>query len=315
MKNFILGLAISALFGTAAIAGEYPERDIDLVSPWAPGGGVDTTSRIIAEAANTFLDGVEMSVSNREGGGGVVGQTYGANADPDGYTVLAMTSSVVTNPQLKGASYTVDDFIPVAVYNLDPEVIVVPANSPYETIAEFIEAAEAKPLNIVTAGVGTSHHMAGLALERSTDAQFNYVPAKGFGEQLQAVMGGHVDGSFWSMGEAAKHAAGGGVRMLAVASDMRDEAFPDVPTFEESGLGLSVWATFRGWAVPQGTSDEVVTFLSDLLGKVSESPEYQKKMSDAGFTAIYRDAEAFEKVVSSYATETSAIIEENGLGQ
>lgn len=311
---FVAALGLSGLAMTAHAA-DYPQGTIDLVVPFDPGGSVDTTSRIIAETANTILEGAELNVVNRSGGGGVVGQTSVANADSDGYTVLAMTSSVVTNPQMKGAGYTVSDFRPVALYNLDPEVIAVPAASPFKTAEEFMAAATKEPLNIVVAGVGTSHHMSGLAIERVSEATFNYIPTKGFGAQVQAVVGGHADGALWPLGEATAQAANGGVRILAIASEERDPNFPDVPTFQEAGIDIPIWATFRGWAVPAGTSDEVVTALSDLMKAVYETPAYVEKMESAGYSPTFRDAEGFKFVVDSYADQTSVIIEEAGLGK
>lgn len=311
---FVAALGLSSLAMTAQAA-DYPQGTIDLVVPFDPGGSVDTTSRIIAETANTLLDGAEITVVNRSGGGGVVGQTSVAKSAPDGYTVLAMTSSVVTNPQMKGAGYAVTDFRPVALYNLDPEVIAVPAASPFQTAEEFMAAATKEPLNIVVAGVGTSHHMSGLAIERVSEATFNYIPTKGFGAQVQAVVGGHADGALWPLGEATAQAANGGVRILAIASEERDANFPDVPTFQEAGIDIPIWATFRGWAVPAGTSDEVVKTLSDLMKSVYETPAYVEKMQAAGYSPTFRDAEGFKFVVDSYADQTSVIIEEAGLGK
>ena len=311
---FVAALGLSSLAMTAQAA-DYPQGTIDLVVPFDPGGSVDTTSRIIAETANTLLDGAEITVVNRSGGGGVVGQTSVAKSAPDGYTVLAMTSSVVTNPQMKGAGYAVTDFRPVALYNLDPEVIAVPAASPFQTAEEFMAAATKEPLNIVVAGVGTSHHMSGLAIERVSEATFNYIPTKGFGAQVQAVVGGHADGALWPLGEATAQAANGGVRILAIASEERDTNLPDVPTFQEAGIDIPIWATFRGWAVPAGTSDEVVKALSDLMKSVYETPAYVEKMQAAGYSPTFRDAEGFKFVVDSYADQTSVIIEEAGLGK
>lgn len=311
---FAAALGLSSLAMTAQAA-DYPQGTIDLVVPFDPGGSVDTTSRIIAETANTLLDGAEITVVNRSGGGGVVGQTSVAKSAPDGYTVLAMTSSVVTNPQMKGAGYAVTDFRPVALYNLDPEVIAVPAASPFQTAEEFMAAATKEPLNIVVAGVGTSHHMSGLAIERVSEATFNYIPTKGFGAQVQAVVGGHADGALWPLGEATAQAANGGVRILAIASEERDANFPDVPTFQEAGIDIPIWATFRGWAVPAGTSDEVVKALSDLMKAVYETPAYVEKMQAAGYSPTFRDADGFKFVVDSYAEQTSVIIEEAGLGK
>lgn len=311
----LLPFLILTLLTTTGLGAEFPQRNISLVVPFEPGGGVDTTSRIIVEAANRLLDGRKISVVNRSGGGGIVGQTFVSRAASDGYTVLAMTSSVVTNPDLKGASYSVEDFKPVALYNLDPEVIAVSSGSPFAKIDDLIAAARGGRLNMVTAGVATSHHMAGLAIEQHTDITFNYLPIRGFGNQLQAVMGKHADGGFWPLGEAATHAQGGSIRILAIAAETRDARFPDVPTFSESGLKIPMWATFRGWAVPAGTPDDVVEVLSDLLARVSASPAYQEKMQAAGYDPVYRDAQAFESVIGNYVEMTSAVIDAHGLGK
>lgn len=313
--NWLLPFLTLPLWAPIVFGADFPQRNISLVVPFDPGGGVDTTSRIIAEAANRLLDGPQISIVNRSGGGGIVGQTFVSRAAPDGYTVLAMTSSVVTNPDLKGASYSIEDFKPVALYNLDPEVIAVSSDSPFLDIHGLIAAARGGRLDMVTAGVATSHHMAGLAVEQHTDVEFNYLPIKGFGNQLQAVMGKHADGGFWPLGEAATHARGGGIRILAIAADTRDTRFPDVPTFSESGLKIPMWATFRGWAVPAGTPDDVVAELSDLLARVNESPAYRDKMKAAGYHPVYRNAPAFKAVIDDYVDLTGTVIDAHGLGK
>ena len=110
------------------------------------------------------------------------------------------------------------------------------------------------------------------------------------------------------MGEAATHVQGGSIRILAVAAEVRDERFPAVPTFQESGLNVPVWATFRGWAVPAGTPDDIVDVLADLLAKVHESPEYREKMESAGFQPVYRNAEEFRTVINDYRVLTNEVI-------
>ena len=296
-----------------AYGADFPQRNIRLVVPFEPGGAGDITSRIIVEAANKLLDGSKIIVVNRSGGGGIVGQTFVSRAPADGYTILSMTSSVVTNPALKGASYSVDDFKPVALYNFDPDVIAVAADSPMADIDDLISAAKERKPNMVTAGIATAHHMVGLAIEQNTDLEFNYLPIRGFGNQLQTVMGNHADGGFWPLGEAATHVRAGSIRILAVAAEARDERFPDVPTFEEAGLNVPVWATFRGWAVPADTPDEIVDVLSDLLAKVHESPEYRSKMEAAGYQPVYRNAQDFKKVIDNYEVLTGKVIAAHGL--
>jgi tripartite-type tricarboxylate transporter receptor subunit TctC len=313
--NRCLAVLLLTLGASLAAGAEFPERDIQLVVPFEPGGAGDITSRIIAESVNGLLDDAEIRVINRSGGGGIVGQTFVSRARPDGYTLLSMTSSVVTNPRLKGASYSVDDFRPVALYNFDPEVIAVSADSPFADIGALVGEARKRKLNMVTAGIATTHHMVGLAIEEKSDLGFNYLPIRGFGKQLQAVMGNHADGGFWPLGEAATHADGGTIRILAVAAAERDERFPDVPTFAEAGLPITVWATFRGWAVPRETPDDVVATLAELLRRVDALPEYRRKMEAAGYRPVYRSAEEFQAVVDEYRLLTDAVIEAHGLAR
>jgi len=313
IKKILLAAAGILVVAPLANSADFPQKNIRLVVPFEPGGAGDTTSRIIVEAANEILDGPKITVVNRSGGGGIVGQTFVSRSRPDGYTILAMTNSVITNPTLKGAGYSIDDFEPIAIYNFDPDVIAVAADSKLGSIADLVAAAGSREPNMVVAGIATAHHMVGLAVEQNTDLAFNYLPVRGFGNQLQTVMGNHADGSFWPLGEAATHALGGSIKILAIAAESRDEGFPDVPTFVESGLGVPVWATFRGWAVPAGTPADVVEFLSELLAKVHQSAVYRDKMAAAGYKPVYQDAAQFRKAIDDYKRLTDSVIEAHGL--
>lgn len=305
----------SALCASAAMAADFPSKDIKIIVPFAPGGAVDVTSRIIAEYANKFLDKVKVVVENRAGGDGVVGQAFAARAKADGYTVLAMTSSVVTNPVLKETQYKAEDFAAVALYTDDPEVLIVPIDSPFKTAADFIAEAKKRPVSVTIAGIATSHHLAGLALEESAGIKFDYLPTKGFGAQLQAIMGNHVETALWSFGEGKKHVDAGSVRLLAVASDKRLAAFPDVPTWKEAGLNIVRWTTFRGWGVPKGTPKEAVTFLADLLRKVNEDKGYIARMTEYGYPVSYRGAAGYTEVVDDYAALAGKVIKKHNLKQ
>lgn len=314
MKILSFAATIAAVsLSTAAVAQTLPSGDVELIVPFEPGGSVDVTSRLLAEAANSLQDEATFTVVNRAGGGGVVGQAFVARAEPDGHTVLAITSSVVTNPRMKNVPYAIEDFVPVALYNLDPEVIAVPANSEFETAEDFLAAAADRQMNVVVAGLATSHHMSGLAIEKATGLTMNYIPTSGFGAQVQAIAGGHADAALWPLGEASTQLDGGAIRVLAIAQEERHPELPDVPTFQEAGIDLPLWATFRGWAVPAGTPEETVTALSGLMAEVSQSPAYVEKMTAAGYEPVFRDAAGFEAVVQDYDTQTSAIIEEFGL--
>ncbi len=308
LKVTILSLGVALTFSGTAFANDFPMKDIRIIVPFKPGGAVDTTSRIIAEFANKHLEASKVKVENRAGGGGVVGQTYVANAKADGYTILAMTSSVVTNPKLKKVSYTVDDFQPVALYTYDPEVIVVSIDSEINDVNEFITVARDKYLTITDAGNGTSHHLSGLALNENAGLNLKFMHTKGFGSQVQALLGGHAQAALWSYGEAKSHVDAGTVRILAIATPRRISAQPDVPTWIESGLNIEQWATFRGWAVPKGTPKEAVAVLSNLMGKVNKDPEYIKRMQKQGFPISYQNAAGYNAIIQSYDKLTQPLV-------
>jgi len=304
----ILTLATSFALFSSVQAGEYPSKDIRIIVPFSPGGGVDTTSRIIAEYANEELDGIKVKVENRAGGGGVVGQTFASRAKPDGYTVLAMTSSVVTNPKLKPVVYKVSDFEPVALYNYDPEVIAVSTDSDIDSIEEFIQLAKKQAVTITEAGNATSHHLSGMAIVENAGLNLKFIHTKGFGKQLQALLGGHANAALWPYGEAKPQVDAGKVRLLAVATPERMDTQPNVPTWKESGLNVEQWATFRGWAVPKGTSPKVVAYLSDLMGKVNQNPGYIQKMKAQGFPLSYQDATGYKAIIDGYDSLTETLI-------
>lgn len=310
-----------AAFGLAASvsgvqAAEFPTKDIKIIVPFKPGGGVDTTNRIMAEIANKkkLLGKYKLVIENRPSS--VVGQAFAARSKPDGYTVLGLTSSVVTNPKIKNTPYTLESFEPVGLYMLTPELICVAKDSPIKTIADMVEVSKTEPLSMAMSEVGTSHHMAGLALESYGKVPIKYVNIKAFGGQLQQVMGGHVDGALWPSGEAAKQIEGGVVRCLAVSSNGRFKQFPDMPTWQEAGLNVKEFATVRGWGVPKGTPDEIVDYLSDLLGKITSDPETVEKMAAAGYKPItYADRKGFEETLKNYDELTTRIIESAGLAK
>ena len=313
----ILKLAACALVGTVFAtnihAADFPSKDITIVVPFKPGGGVDTTNRIMAEFVNKkkMLGKYKLVIENRPSS--VVGQSFVARAKPDGYTVLGMTSSVVTNPKIKNTPYTLASFEPVGAYMLTPEIIVVPKDSPLKTAEDFIKKAKSEAVSLVMAEVGTSHHMSGLALEAYGGIKMKSVHVKAHGGQVQQVMGGHVDGALWPSGEAAKQIEAGVARGLAISSNGRFAQFPDMPTWDEVGLGVKEFATVRGWGVPAGTPDEVVDFLSDFLGKVTSDPDVIAKMEAAGFPLTYKDRKGFTETLQNYDEVTTKIIKSAGL--
>lgn len=303
----VMALALVAMAVGASFAADYPSRNIKIIVPFAPGGAVDFTSRLIAEVAPQYFNGKKIIVENMPGGGAVIGQTFVSQAKPDGYTILAYTSSVVNNPITKKTTYTYKSFQPVVMYCFDPEVMVVPADSPYKTLQEFLDAAKQKELSVATPGFSTSHHVAALVLEKKTGAKFSFIHNESAAMQLQQLMGGHVDAGFMSSGEASGYMKDGTLRVLGIMQEEAHPDFPGVPTFAEAGVDM-LWGTFRGLAVPKDTPKEVVDYQAEAFKKVIEDPKFVEGMKKAGYPVVYRGPEAFEKYVDGVAEVMQEIL-------
>lgn len=311
-KRTILSLLLivfltAALGGSAFGADSFPEKNLKIIVPFAPGGGVDVTCRLIAEVAGKYLDGKKIIVENMPGGGAVIGQTFVSKAKPDGYTLLAYTSSVVSNPMTKTTAFDYKSFDTVSMYCFDPEILMVPADSPYKTLKEFLDAAKTKEISLATPGHSTSHHIASLILEQNINNKFGYVHNESAAMQVQQLLGGHVDSAMMALGETVGYIQDGSMRPLGLMTLKRNPDFPDIPTFKEEGIDLE-WGAFRGLAVPAETNQEVVKKLDELFSKIIADKDFLEKMQKAGFPVEYKNAEDFSTYVDEVAVVLGKII-------
>ena len=226
-----------------------------MVVPFNAGGAVDVTIRIICEEAEKDL-GQKILVINKAGGGATEGQGFVARSKPDGYTLLAGSSSIVTNTLTKEVDYTIDSFDAIVLYNFDPEVMFVHAGEPYKTIEELMSHTKKEPLTSATSGHSTSHHLASLILENISGAKFKYIHTKGGTEAVPMVAGGHAKVLLGVWGESRNMVDQGKLRPLAVMSKVRDARFPDVPTFKEKGWDIE-YGAWRGIVAPKGMPPDV----------------------------------------------------------
>jgi len=279
----------------------FPKKNIKIIVPFDAGGGVDVTCRIISDAAGKdYFNGNSLIVENMPGGGAVIGQTNVANSAPDGYTMLAYTSSVVSNPMFNETTFEYTDFTTIAMYCFDPELLVVPKDSPYNTLDEFIEGAKNNSLTLSTPGHTTSHHIAALKMEDMMGMSFNYLHNDGASAQLQQIMGGHADSALISVGEGAALVADGSIKALGVMSDDRMDSIPDVSTYKEVGYEM-VDGAFRGLAVPKDTPQEVVDALDAEFNKILNSQKFIDSMNAAKMPIGYQNSEDFSIYVKGVA--------------
>lgn len=256
-------------------ADPYPVRPVELLVPFAVGGGTDAVARAFADTASKYFP-KPIVVLNRPGAAGAIGHQEGARALPDGYR-LTMVTPEISLALLQGigkARY--QDFTYVARLNVDPIVLAVRAEAPWKTLEDFVAYVKSKPdvVAVGNSGKGATYHLAAIALEQKTGLRFNNIPYVGAGPEITALLGEQVEAAFATTGETGTWVESGKLRLLAVMAPQRLKRFPNVPTFRERSIDL-VLGTWRALAVPKETPPEVVARLSELAQKVTQDRSYQ----------------------------------------
>ncbi len=288
-------VAISGVCCAEAKITDWPSKSVDIVVPFAAGGNVDIMCRILAAKMEQIM-GNPVTVLNKPGGGAVVGQTYALNQKADGHTLLALTSSFVTNVLSGTSAYTMDSIVPIAQVCYDPELIVVSEKSGIETLEQFIELAKTRPLTNSTPGFSTSHHIASLLLAENLGLKFSYVHTGGSAEQTVQLAGGHVDCGLTTYAGAASLIEQGKIKVLAVCAENRIEKLPGVPTMKEKGYDF-IYGPYRGIAAPAGTPEEIVEYLSKVLAEAMASGEVISQFRVSGLPVTYTDSAEFDAML------------------
>ena len=276
--------ALAAGIAPAVHAQSYPERPIKLVVPWPPGGATDALGRLLAQRLTERL-GQTVIVDNKAGAGGNIGTAAFVREKADGYTLLMATSSTnAANPHLYSrlGFDAAKDFAPVAFVAEIPNILEVPKQSPFKSVADLVAAAKAEPgkLNYGSGGVGSSQHLAGAMFKHLTGADVLHIPYKGSGPAVSDLLAGQVD-MMLDTGSLAQVQAGA-LRALAVASRQRLPALPEVPTFEEAGVKGFYTDSWYGLVAPAGTPRAALERLNGALITALRNPEVQKQFIDQG---------------------------------
>ncbi|MDE2415390.1 MAG: tripartite tricarboxylate transporter substrate binding protein [Comamonadaceae bacterium] len=287
VSTLLLGGVLAAM--PIAAQGSWPTgKAITYVVPFPPGGNTDTLARVIAQPLSQAL-GTPVVIDNKGGAGGSVGSAIAARAPADGYTILGGTiSSHAINVSLyaKLDYDPVKSFTPVAMLGSGPLVLVVPASSPYKTLADVLAQAKAKEavggLSSASPGNGTSNHMALELLAYQTGVKFTHVPYKGSGPAVQDVIGGQVDMMFDTTLVLGPHIQSGKLRPIAVTSSKRLESLPGVPTIAEAGQKGFDMGSWQAVFAPAGTPKPIVDRLHAEIMKIVATPEVQARLKAFG---------------------------------
>jgi len=274
-----LGLAASAHAQT------YPNQPIKLIVPWPPGGGVDTSARIVSQPLGERL-GHNLVIENKPGAGGNIGSELAARAPADGYTLLMASSSpnaINVHLYAKLSFHPLKDFTPIVYVTAVPNVLVVPGHSPFNSAAELLDHIKANPgkVNYGSAGMGSSQHLAAAMLVAATGINIVHVPYKGTGPAEADLVAGHV-GMMLDTTACIPFVKSGRMKALAVASKARNPALPDVPTFDELGIKGVYSSAWYGLMGPAGLKPEVVARINQEVNELLKSADVKKRITDFG---------------------------------
>lgn len=287
-SKLIIAFALVAATGVVA-AQTYPDRQIRIVTPYAPGGGTDILMRILAPKASEIL-GQTVVIDNKPGASTMIGTGQVVRSSPDGYTLLAADSAILINPGLYKTRLpydTVKDLQGVTMLATAPVILIVNPSVPVKTLKELIALAKSEPgkLNYSSGGVGAGTHLAGELFKLRTHTDIVHVPYNGTSPGLNAVISGDVQMMFGGISSARTFVESGRLRALAVTGEKRNPAVPDVPTFAEEGLDVNA-STYWGLYAPTGVPKGIVDTVSKAFSRAVHDPENVKKLAGLGYTPI-----------------------------
>ena len=316
LRSSLAGVA-AAFACSLAFAQAYPAKPIRVVVPFPPGGGTDIVAREVTQHVTTNTKWTFV-VDNKPGAGGNLGVDQAAKSPPDGYTiVLGQTSNLAINPTLysKLPYDPVKDLTPIGLVASAPLVMVVPAQSPFKTLADLVAAAKAKPgeVNFASPGNGTVAHLTGEKFQKTAGVKFTHVPYKGTNQALTDVISGQVQLYVSSVPSVLQQIRIGKIRALAVTSSKRVDDLPQVPTVAEAGYKGFDASTWFGFLAPAGTPKDVVAKLNAEFNKALQQPDLRKRLGDEGADPLGGTPEQFAQVIRDDIGRWGKIVKESGV--
>jgi len=315
-RNVIrVSLLILTLLWVSSAMADFPERAITVINPQAPGGAHDAQGRAFAAVAEKYL-GKPMVVVNKPGASTMIGSITAAQAVPDGYTLLlgsTMTTTVVEWDIINGKKpgVTRNDFVTIGSLTLIPTVISVPAASPWKSVADLVKDAKTKPgqFAFCSAGILSPSHLGAEFFARAYGLKFRHVPYKGGGPCLSAAVGGHVDFTTQFTITTIPLAQGNKMRILAVQSDRRVKALPDVPTLKELGMNAESYM-WVGLVAPRKTPATIVEKLREATAKAAQDKAFVEAIEKLGGEVLFMNGPELEKYWEKETSEMAKLLGE-----
>jgi len=308
LSVLVSGLALV----TAAAVAAYPEKTINYIIAFGPGGESDISARL-QEPYFKKLTGQNVAIQYKPGAGGATAWSQLKDAVGDGYTIFGTNiPHIILQPLQKDVGYKTDEIVTVYWFHYTPDAIIVPVDSPLKTLKDVVAAAKKAPGATTWSGSGTNsaNHLAQQRFDKMAGIKTTYVPFKGTGASNTALLGKQVSGAFSYSTVSVQ--LGNQVRCVAIASEKRHPKLPDCPTFKEQGYDL-VSGAYRGVGVPKSASKAVRQQVSDLIGKINKTPEFIKAMEDQGFAMVDISLAEMDKFMAQKTAEYTAIAKEMGI--
>jgi len=299
-RQFVVGSAAAAALGVrpAAAQDAYPSRAVTFINPFPPGGAADVVARPLAAVMEPLIK-QPIVIETKAGAAGAVGAQYAAAAKPDGYTLLIHIVSISGFSEVdrlygRPVKFSNDDFIPIARFIADPMVLVVNDQQPFKTLKELIDAAKAKPDDLIfsSSGLHGALHLPTALFMQAAGIRLRHLPTNGGGPAVTAVLGGNVNFFMSPTSIALPHIRAGKVQPLAVSSAKRTKSLPDVPTFKELGYDLEYYF-WVGIFAPKGTPTPIVNVLREGLNKAAHSKQFLDTLENLGQELAYMDQPEF----------------------
>lgn len=318
MRSSGLMLVAITLASAPALAQTFhPTRPLEIVVHNAPGGGSDILARHIALLLEKEkLVPVRVVVNNRPGGGATTAMAYVTEKRGEPHTLALFTSAWMLTPMLaKEAHVTIHDMTPIARLVLESALMVVKADAPYKTVADFIEAAKREPgkLKQVGGSVQTRGNFVRLLLQKATGAQWAYISFPGGGERIAGILGGHMQLLVAEPQELGEHVRNGSMRVLAQLTEKRLPGYADVPTLHEAGFNVRTDPTMRGVVAPPGIPREAVAYWENVFARMAKTAAWRRYLEENLFEDGYETGAEVVKSNAEFVARMRVMLKEAGL--
>jgi tripartite-type tricarboxylate transporter receptor subunit TctC len=302
MNTFFKACAVVLfLFLEIAGASDFPTKNIRIIVGQASGGATDIIARLVSTQMSKELNQAVV-VDNRTGAAGSIAASYTVNSAPDGYTLLLVSSSYAINPSLMKLNFDpVKDLIPISHLAIAPFILVVDSRLPIKNVMDLLNLAKTgkEPMTYASGGSDSSGHLAGILLSSLTNITMTHIPYRGASPALMDVMSGHVNFMFASVLSAVPQIKQGTLKAIAVSTDQRSIALPDLPTVSESGVPEYSSSTWYGLLAPKGTPSEIVDKLSIAAHNAITAVDVRQQIASDGAVAIGSNAKTFQTFLNA----------------